>query len=218
MKLESFVFLLFVAILTGCGPKAVVKFDKNAWNKGRQSNPELNVSPWMLDDLVSNHLSPGIALADVTNLLGQPEIKFLLRSGVRVRGEFLKQTVYLYRPGMHNGWLVEGTNSLTLYFGDGGSYLKEWFPTFPVVRPINVKTSEATRDLLSNGGLYIGNLHYAGTQSQFDELLGEPDEKRTEYQLDYYLGKRSRFSFEEEFLELHFDRDQKLVRTMRLEH
>lgn len=218
MKIRLAALLLLTVVLAGCQPKSGVRFDKEGWNKGRQDNPELNVSPWMLDDLVTNHLSLGMSLTDATNLLGQPEIESPLGTGVRVKGEFLEQTVYLYQPRMHNGWLLEGTNLLTLYFGRDGRYLKEWFPAFPVVRPLSAKQSEATQNTLSNGGLYIGNLHFAAMPNQFDELLGPPDERRTEYQLEYFLGKRSRLSSDEVFLELHFDQNRKLTRIERSEH
>ncbi|MEI2725053.1 MAG: hypothetical protein V9H26_16500 [Verrucomicrobiota bacterium] len=124
----------------------------------------------------------------------------------------------IYQPGLHNGWLVEGTNSLALYFGHDGRYLKEWFPAFPVVKPVSAGESEAARNTLSNEGLYIGNLRFAATPDQFDELLGPPNEKRTEWQLEYFLGKRSRLSSDEMFLELHFDQNRKLTRIVTSEH
>jgi hypothetical protein len=172
----------------------------------------------MLDDLMMNHLSRGMTLTDVTNLLGQVEIKTSSGPNVRIRGEFLEQTIYIYRPGTHNGWLIVGTNSVILYFGRDGRYLREWLPAFPVVQSVSAIQSDATRSLLSNGSLYIGNPHFASTPSQFDTLLGPPDEKLMEYQLDYFLGKRSRFASNDVFLELHFDENKKLSRITCSEH
>lgn len=218
MKFELIALALLAVVLSGCESKSSIPFNKEAWNKGRQKNPELNASPRMLYDLVANHLSLGMTLSDVTNLLGQAEIKTPSGAGLRIQGEFLEQTVYLYRPGMHNGWLLEGSNSLTLHFGRDGRNLKEWFPDFPVVKPVNAKESEAARNTLPNGGLHIGNLRFAATPTQFYELLGPPDENRTEWRLDYFLGKRSRLSSDVVFLELHFDQNRKLTRIVPLEH
>lgn len=154
----------------------------------------------------------------VTNLLGPAETRTPLGAGVRVRGEFIKQTVYVYRLGMHNGWMVQGTNSLILYLGRNGEYLREWSPAFPVVQPVSVEESEAARDARAGGRLHVGNLRFAGTPSHFDALLGPPDQKRTEHQLDYFLGKRSRFAWDDVFLELHFDQSNGLSRIGWSEH
>jgi len=215
------VMILVVSLaLAGCGPRYQTQsFNKQKWNDGRRENPDLNVSPWMLDDLMTNHLSRGMSLTEVTNLIGHPQIRTPIgSSGVHIRGEFIEQTVYVYHPGMHNGWRLDGTNSLFLFFGQNDEYLREWSPHFPVVQPVDVEECEATRNLLPDIGLHIGNLRFAGTPKQFDALLGTPDEKRMEYQLDYMLGKRSRFAWDEVFLELHFDKNKRLCRATWSEH
>jgi hypothetical protein len=221
----------------GCGGGGSNQpFNKAKWKESRKSNPNLNACPLMLDDLLTSHLSLGMSLADVTNLIGQPEIK----QGLRIRGEYQTQAVYVYRPGIHNGWLVhdaplpsahvlrppflreklapDETNCLVLRFGCNGEYLKEWFPSFPIVQPVNATPSEATRNLLPELGLHIGNLRFAAMPDQFYGLLGPPDVRRTEWQLDYYLGKRSPLVWDEVFLELHFDGSQKLSRMSWSEH
>ena len=222
MKTEqSVMMVLLVSLaLTGCGPSYHAQsFSKQKWNDGRRDNPDLNVTPWMLDDLRVNHLSMGMSLAEVTNLLGHPQIRTPLGSGgVHIRGEYIEQTVYIYDPGMHNGWRLDGTNSISLFFGQKDEYLREWSPHFSVVQPVDVKECEATRNLLPDIGLHIGNLRFAGRPNQFDKLLGPPNEKRIEYQLDYMLGKRSRFAWDEVFLELHFDSKKKLNGMTSSEH
>ncbi|HWN96636.1 MAG TPA: hypothetical protein VNT99_16525 [Methylomirabilota bacterium] len=212
--------IIVVALCTGgCGPSTLSQaFDKAKWHNGRKSNPDLNSCPSMLDDLMTNHLSLGMRLEDVTNLLGSAEIRTPVGSGVRTQGEFIEQTVYVYKPGMHNGWMVQGTNSLVLYFGRNGEYLREWSPSLPIVQPVSVADSEGARDARASGRLHVGNLRFAGTPSQFETLLGHPDERRTENQLDYFLGKRSRRAWDEVFLELHFDESNRLSRITRSEH
>jgi hypothetical protein len=210
--------ILLVGLLCACRPAGNTQFNKQDWNTGRQSHPNFNASPRMLADLMANHLPSGISLMDVTNLLGSPEIRIPQGNAVHIYGEFLKQTVYVYRPGMHNGWLLEGTNSLSLYFGHDGSYLKEWSPQQPPLKPLNVPESEATRNTLSNGELHIGNQRFASTTEQFNQLLGPPDEKRAEFQLDYYLGRRTALSMDSTYLELHFNQEQRLTGATSLEH
>lgn len=210
--------IVLVGLLCGCRPTANTQFNKQTWNSDRQSHPDMNVSPRMLADLMANHLALGMSLTHVTNLLGSPEIRVSQGTAVHVFGEFLKQTVHVYRPGMHNGWLLEGTNSLSLYFGHDGTYLKEWFPEQPPLKPFSAAESEATHNTLSTGELHIGNQRFASTMQQFDQLLGPPDEKRTEFQLDYYLGKRTPLSIDSTYLELHFNQEQRLTRVIPLEH
>jgi hypothetical protein len=218
------VLLVLVAVcIQGCEPGAdgparkIQPFEKNAWNEGRQKSPGLNVSPWMAGDLLTNHLVRGMSLADVTNLLGHPEIRSSAGAVTHIRGEFLVQTVYVYQPGSHNGWLVHGTNPVVLFFGNRGN-LVEWSPAYPFIEPVSAKESMATRETTSKGGLHIGNHRFAGSTTQFDNLLGTPNEIRTEYQLDYYLGKQTRFAEDDVFLELHFDKDKKLARKAYSEH
>lgn len=173
----------------------------------------------MLGDLMTNYLSLGMGLQDVTNLLGSAEIRTPVGSGgVRTRGEFIEQTVYVYQPGMHNGWRIQGTNPVILWFGNNGEYLREWSSAFPAVQPVSAVESEAVADAKTYGTLHVGNLRYAGRPDQFDALLGPPDEKRTEHQMDYFLGKRRRFSWDDIFLELHFDRSNRLSRISWSEH
>jgi hypothetical protein len=220
---QSVAVLLFVAIALytgGCGRSPSRQaFDKARWSDGRKNSPELNACPSMLDDLMTSHLFLGMTLADVTNLLGSAEIRTPIgTTGVHIHGEALEQTVYVYQPGMHNGWLVQGTNSLILWFGQRGEYLRESSPDFPVVQPVSAAESEAVRDARTNGHLHVGNLRFAGTPSQFDTLLGRPDETRIEHQLDYFLGKRSRFAWDEVFLDLHFDKSNRLSRMTWSEH
>jgi len=207
------------ACISGCGASSTSQpFDKVKWNADRKNNPALNVCPSMLDDVMANHLTLGMSLEEITNLLGSAETATPHGSSVRMRGEFIKQTVYVYHPGMHNGWMLQGTNSLILYFGRNSEYLREWAPMPAMIQPINAAESEAARDARTNGTLHVGNLRFAGTPSQFDVLLGPPDEQRAEHQLDYNLGKRSRLSWNEAFLELHFDGSNKLSRMTRSEH
>jgi len=215
---KSSLSILLLVLVGGCQPGGNAPFNKQAWNTGRQTRPDLNCSPLMVADLLSNHLRPDMPLIEVTNLLGSPVIVARSGSALRKYGEFLEQTVYVYRPGLHNGWRLEGTNSLLLYFGHDGSYLKEWLPQLPDIKPVSAPESEATRSTLSTGGLHIGNLRFASTVAQFDQLLGAPDEKYTEYELDYYLGRRTRFSMDEVFLELHFNRHKQLTRAGETEH
>jgi hypothetical protein len=187
--------------------------------EGRKSNPELNACPSMLADLMTNHLCLGMRLADVTNLLGSAEIRTPVGSGgVRIRGGFIEQVVYVYEPGMHNGWRIDGTDRLILWFGRNRQYLREWSPEFPAIQPVSAVESEAVADARTYGRLHVGNLHYAGRPDQFDTLLGPPDEKRTEHQLDYFLGKRRRFSWDDVYLELHFDTSNRLSRMTWSEH
>jgi hypothetical protein len=215
----GFILAGMAACICGCGAgPASQPFDKAKWNAGRKNNPGLNACPAMLDDLMGNHLALGMSLADATNVLGSAETRTPLGSGVHVKGEFIKQTVYVYQPGMHNGWMLQGTNSLTLFFGHNGEYLREWSPMFTVIQPVKAVDSEAARDARTNGTLHFGNLHYASTPSQVTVLLGLPDEQRTEHQLDYNLGKRSRLAWDEVFLELHFDSSNRLSRMSRSEH
>lgn len=132
-----------------------------------------------------------------------------------IQGEFLKQNVYVYQPGMHNGWRLGGTNPMVLYFGEStesGACLKSWEPLFPDLKPVQAQPSEATRDTLSEGTLHIGNLHFAGSAQQFDVLLGPPDQQRTEYDLTYSPGKRSMFAMDSVSFQLHFNEKQKLTR------
>jgi hypothetical protein len=143
----------------------------------------------MLPDLMAKHLSPGMMIADVTNLLGQPKVKTPLGAATRIRGDFDEQLVYIYQPGMHNGWLVEGTAPLVLHFGHRSDYLREWSPLSVAVRPVSASDSEAARASAQTGALPLGHLPITATSSQFDGLLGPPDEKATEWQLDYFLGK-----------------------------
>jgi hypothetical protein len=159
-----------------------------------------------------------MSLEDVTNLLGDAEVKTPLGTGTRIRGEYIDQAVYVYAPGMHNGWLVEGTNSLVLRFGRSSDYLRDWSPLSVAIRPVSATNSEAARAAAPGASLPLGNLRVAATPSQFDALLGPPDQKRTEYQLDYFLGKRSRFAWDTVFLELHFDESRKLSRMSWSEH
>ena len=190
----------------------------------------------MLNDLLMHYLPLGMSLEEVTNLLGHPEV----RDGVHVRGEYLEQTVYVYRSGMHNGWLVRETpltsastlqrpglrdaplaretNSLILYFGRNDAYLKEWSPALPVVQPVSASESDASREASSDMGLHIGDLRFAATPSQFQALLGPPSESRKEWQFDYFLGKRAKYARDHVFLELHFDQSQKLTRVVCSEH
>ena len=217
-SIAGFLVVSVVIFSGGCGRGSSKQaFEKAKWNAARKSNPDLNACPSMLDDLIANHLSHGMTLAEVTNLLGPVEMRTPMGTGVRMHGEFLAQTVYVYHPGMHKGWRLQGTNSLVLYFGHRDEYLQEWSPTFVQVQPVTAVDSEAARDARTNG-LHIGNLRYAGTPDQFDALLGFPDEQRTEYQLCYCLGKRSRFAWDEVFLDLHFDASNRLVRLTGWEH
>lgn len=217
--MAGFLLIGMIVCIDGCGAgPASQPFNKAKWNADRQNNPALNTCPSMLGDLMANHLALGVALDDVTNLIGSAETSTPLGSGVRIRGEFIKQTVYIYRPGMHNGWLLQGTNSLILYFGRNSECLREWSPMFPAIQPVSAADCEAARDARTNGSLHVGNLRFAGTPSQFDVLLGPPDEQRTEHQLDYNLGKRSRLAWDEVFLELHFDRSNRLSRMSHSEH
>ncbi len=215
----GFLLIAIVGCTGGCGSRPSRQpFDKAKWNDGRKTNPELNACPSMLGDLMTNHLFIGMQLEEVTNLLGSAEIKTPVGAGVHIRGEFIDQIVYVYLPGLHNGWMIQGTNSLILWFGHKGKSLKEWSPNFPVVKPVSAVESEAARDARESGGLHVGNLHFASTPSQFEALLGLPDGKRTEYQLDYFLGKRARFAWDEVFLELHFDASNRLSRFTWSEH
>jgi hypothetical protein len=223
MKATSVVlaFLLIAAVIYnyGCAPVFRAQpFDAAKWNEQRETHPDLNVTPWMLGDLMTNHLSLGMPMDAVTNLLGSAEITTPFRAGVWTRGEFIKETVYVYRPGMHNGWRVQGTNPLILWFGQKGKYVREWSPAYPAVQPVSAMESEAAGDARTYGGLHVGNLRYAGRPDQLDALLGPPDEKRTEWQLDYFLGKRARFAWDEIFLELHFDDSNRLSRMTWSEH
>jgi hypothetical protein len=212
--------LAFVLCVSGCGSRPSAQpFEKAKWNESRKNDPELNACPSMLGDLLTNHLSLGIGLQDVTNLLGDAEVRTPVgSSGVRIRGEFIEQTVYAYRPGMHKGWRLEGTNPLILWFGHNGEYLREWSPQSPTVQPVSAEESEAVAEARRYGRLHVGNLRYAGRPDQFDALLGPPDEKRTEHQLDYFLGKRGRFASDDVFLELHFDASNRLSRMTWSEH
>jgi hypothetical protein len=214
-------FLVAIALYTGgCGRSPSRQaFDKARWSDGRKNNPELNACPAMLDDLMTNYLSLGMTLADVTNLLGSAEIRTPIgTSGVHIHGEAIEQVVYVYQPGMHNGWLVAGTNPLVLLFVHRSEYLREWSPLSVAVRPVSATDSEAARAAAPTGTLLLGHLPIAATPSQFDALLGPPDEKCTECQLDYFLGKRSRFAWDEVFLELHFDKSNRLSRMTWSEH
>jgi hypothetical protein len=218
-KILSFVILSAVLCSLSCGSgPSKQPFDTAKWNAGRNKNPGRNECPSMLDDLMTKHLSRGMVLEDVTNLLGQAEVKTSLGAVTRIRGEFITQIAYVYQPGMHKGWMVQGTNSLILWFGQRDEYLREWSPDFPVVQPVSAAESEAVRDARKDGHLHVGNLRFAGTPSQFDTLLGRPDETRIEHQLDYFLGKRSRFAWDEVFLDLHFDKSNRLSRMTCSEH
>jgi hypothetical protein len=215
----SLVILAGVLCSLGCGSGSSKQpFDKAKWNAGRQQNPERNECPAMLHDLMERHLSLGMALTDVTNLLGHPEVKTSLGAATRVRGEFIEQVAYTYQPGIHNGWLVEGTNPLVLLFGQRGEYLREWSPLSVAVRPVSATNSEAARATARTGRLPLGHSPITATPPQFDALLGPPDEKCTEWQLDYFLGKPSRFAWDTVFLELHFNKSNRLSRMTRSEH
>jgi hypothetical protein len=214
-------FLILSAVLNslscGSGPSKG-PFDKAKWNAGRKNNPERNECPSMLDDLMTKHLSLGMVLEDVTNLLGEAEVKTPLGAATRIRGEFIAQVVYVYQPGMHKEWWVEGTNPLVLRFGRRNEYLREWSPLSVAVRPVSAMHSKAAHAAAPTGTLPLGHLPIAATPSQFDALLGPPDEKCTEWQLDYFLGKRSRFAWDDVFLELHFDKSNRLSRMTWSEH
>jgi hypothetical protein len=210
--------LILLFVFFACNPSSQERsFEASQWKKGRLDHPDLNVSPSMVRDLMKNHLTLGMTLADVTNLLGHPEIKTPIGSGIRVRGAFLEQLVHVYSHGMHNGWLVQDTN-VVLRFGERNEYLKEWYPLSALIKPVSAPESEATRETLSSGGLHLGNLRFAATPRQLETLLGPPDKKVTEYDLDYFLGRRTRLAWDETFLELHFDENQKLVRVECTEH
>jgi len=86
--------LLLIAAVTyhyGFAPAyKAQRFEAAKWNEGRQNCPDLNISPWMLGDLMTNHLSLGMTMEAVTNVLGYPEIATPMGSGVRIRGEFVE--------------------------------------------------------------------------------------------------------------------------------
>jgi hypothetical protein len=222
MKPQYLTRVILLAVVLGCagcgGSPSRQLFDKAKWNAGRKSSPDLNVCPSMLQDLMANHLATGMTLGEVTNLLGPAEIQTPIPSGVRIRGESIAQTVYVYAPGMHNGWILQGSNSLILYFGHNDEYLRDWSPHSVRIKPVNATDSEAARDAKTNGTLHVGNLRFAGTPSQFRTLLGPPDHTATEHQLDYFLGKRTRLSWDGVFLELHFDSSNRLNRVSSSEH
>ena len=174
----------------------------------------------MVPDLLANHLRWGTSLGDVTNLLGWPETQVTNGRVLRLRGEFLAQTVYVYRPGMHNGWSLEGNESLILYFGrDGeqGTFVRDWTPLYAVVGPVSAVESEATKSTLTEGGLHIGNLRFASSRGQFGHLLGPPDEERTECHLTYCLGKLT-FCMGRGIPRVHFNKDKQLTRIQCTEH
>ncbi|MSU58035.1 MAG: hypothetical protein EXS35_07630 [Pedosphaera sp.] len=204
--------------ICGCMQKSENQaFDQKQWSESRQSNPDLNISPRMLDDLMTKHLQLGMQMTDVTALLGPAETMTPSGTGVSIQGESLKYTVYVYQPGIHNTWELQGSNSLVLYF-DRNESLRTWSPLFPVVQPTSATASEATRNLPPDGRLDIGNDRFAGYRKHFDVLLGPPDQMRTETELEYYLGKLSRFAAKGEYLQLHFDESNRLSRITRLKH
>jgi hypothetical protein len=214
--------LLAAAGIWLCGQNSSRQlFNQQKWATGRQQSPCLNFSPAMLDDLMANYLSLGMTLDQVTNLLGQPDIRTrtagTTASIVRTRGEFLQETVYVYQPGTHRHWTVTGTQALVLHFVPDGQGLREWSPLSAVVRAPTAGESGVS-GARSTEALPLGNLQIAGTTNQFQALLGPPDSQSTEYQLNYFLGKRSYFAWDQTFLELHFDTNKRLTRMVRTEH
>lgn len=220
--LYSLVLLLVVAGIWLCEPNSSPQlFDKQKWAAARQKSPSLNSTPAMVDDLMAKHLSLGMTLNQVTNLLGQPDVRTRIgeppASIVHRQGEFLQEIVYVYQPGTHRNWFITGTQALVLHFIPDGQGLREWTPLSAVVRLVTAVES-AGSGAKSMQTLPLGNMRIAGTTNQFQALLGTPDLQTTEYQLNYFLGKRSYFAWDQTFLELGFDTNKRLTRMMRTEH
>jgi len=149
-------------------------FDQQKWNKSREQNPTLNLAPQMLDDLLAHHLSLGMSLSATTNLIGPPETKVKVGKANWISGGRYDEVIYVYAPGVHKAWNIEGSNALTLRFSADGMNLQEWSPWVHTVRR-DAAAPKQTGAAYPDGRLLLGNPQVASTTNQIEELLGPPD-------------------------------------------
>ena len=193
-------------------------FDSKKWIHGRYNNPEYNVSPWMVDDLMENHLPIGISLDEVITLLGQPVVSIDRgRNATELGGEYSEETVYVYNPGYNNGWYIESAQPIEIHFCKWGSSYS--VPGGCKIRHVDASTSNFSKLRIWKDET-IGKTYCAipNTIALTEELLGKPVEVWSENHLSFYLGKKSRTSFDDVYLELHFDQNKKLTEIIYIEH
>jgi len=193
-------------------------FDAQKWKQGRYNNPELNDSPWMVNDLIKNHLKSGMLLEDVLQLLGQPRVRYSTSINVTaIRGEYEEETVYVYKPGYKKGWFVESDQPMEIHF-------RGYDDSYTTPGGCKIRYVDAPKSTLNELRTWHDDeLDYTyclppNTLQAVLELFGEPDEIKTEYNLEYYLGKKYQFSMDDSFLVLHFDSNNKLKNITYMEH
>ena len=194
---------------------SIQPFESNAWKISRTENSVLNVCPWMLEDLLKNYLELGMTHSEVKDLIGEPKAQIPYGKVLVTQGADEIVTIYVYKPGYRNGWDIQADEPLLLYFRDSptAKELKGFSPNGCNIQYVDAPESHASQDAKRyNGSLAITHMHVAYTTQQFENILGQPDEIRYEYHLDYCLGQKTHFALDSYYLELHFDHNKKLIK------